>query len=155
MTKLHDSNSRDSVKSDEINESALPVIETIEETIQEKNSKTCTESTDLDEPLTGEEAGKKIKWDCGQHYSDLSDHAAANSSRVRDSEEPVQTASNSNIDVPPVAPVSSTPIRNKCIYGSKCYRSAILIGPYKLYIFIMRFFDMLFLLFTSYGIGMC
>ncbi|XP_012276252.1 aprataxin and PNK-like factor isoform X2 [Orussus abietinus] len=67
------------------------------------------------ENICNEDCGKKIKWDCGQHFSDQT------------SSDAIQTTVQPSVSSPKPDTVNlnssnSPPPRNKCTYGSRCYR---------------------------------
>ncbi|XP_077265389.1 uncharacterized protein LOC143899191 isoform X1 [Temnothorax americanus] len=79
----------------------------------ENNRKRKAKNTNLtSKAATNDESGKRIKWDCGAHFSDQIEADPPN-----DSQPPVATpenqASASNPDRVP---------REKCMYGTQCYR---------------------------------
>ena len=74
------------------------------------NSKETTANCD--------ETGKKIKWDCGRHFSDQTDTKV--SEGPEKSDEVVASAEENPAAETTVA--SEQAPRNKCTYGSQCYR---------------------------------
>lgn len=122
LSKLEAPDSRDSIRSDEPVESLNPSeVEIPQEVVN--SGEEITDVTNEQEPISAEEQGKKIKWDCGQHFSDRSDQNTANSPGVQDSENPIQSTSQENSDPPPATDAApSPPMRNRCTYGSRCYR---------------------------------
>ncbi|XP_046435050.1 uncharacterized protein LOC124186939 isoform X2 [Neodiprion fabricii] len=95
----------------------LAAAKTAEIPTEDRSAAECVEVIGLDE------AAKKIKWDCGQHFSDRNEQITANSNRAPDTDQHT-TVSTSNTDtaVNVAATVSSSPTRNRCTYGTKCYR---------------------------------
>lgn len=77
----------------------------------ENNRKRKAKNINLASAATNDEPSKKIKWNCGAHFSDQIEDPP------NDSQSPVVTpqdqASASNPDRVP---------REKCVYGTRCYR---------------------------------
>ncbi|XP_046750631.1 aprataxin and PNK-like factor [Diprion similis] len=116
-TRPHASSTKSLTESDEPDHSPpSSAAETVEVATEERSAAECAEATSLDE------AGKKIKWDCGQHFSDRNEQIAAKSDRILNTKQPTVSTSNTDTAVNVTATVSTPPTRNRCTYGSKCYR---------------------------------
>lgn len=74
-----------------------------------------TTATDTDNPIectNKDDSGKKIKWKCASHFSDQGTHPIGADNlppHIPNTDDP-QTSN------------SSAPPRERCVYGSKCYR---------------------------------
>lgn len=79
----------------------------------ENNRKRKTKNINLtNEVATNDDSGKKIKWDCDEHFSDRVEAVLPNSPRS-----PVATSQNqASASNPTRVP------REKCLYGARCYR---------------------------------
>lgn len=78
----------------------------------ESNRKRKAKNINLMSKDATNDGGKRIKWDCGAHFSDQVEEVVPN-----DSQSPVASPQNqaraSNPDRVP---------REKCLYGTRCYR---------------------------------
>ncbi|XP_043272528.1 aprataxin and PNK-like factor isoform X2 [Venturia canescens] len=70
--------------------------------------------------LNKDEAGKKIKWDCAHHFSDQTDQGTSATPAAETKDDTNSGQENNPTAETNVA--SSEPQRNKCAYGSRCYR---------------------------------
>ncbi|XP_024936925.1 uncharacterized protein LOC107274705 isoform X7 [Cephus cinctus] len=93
-----------------------PVLcEITSSTLEDQNTEEVNETT----TTAVEDANKKIKWDCGRHFSDQSDQAIVSEVRGTDVESSAEDSRNA---MQQNSETTQPARRDKCAYGTSCYR---------------------------------